>query len=407
MDKTQFKFTLARLKALPATGNRYIVRDTEIPGLQCRVSPTGERSLSIYKRPRGKPNPVRVKIHNTGSIAAIQSEALANISDLASGINPNERDKIEAILNVTLQDAFNQFEASKNLAKNTIKKYKRVMANMDAWKNRPLQDITRTMVLERFNKLEERGPSVAREMGQLLSAVWNFQNDLTDNDDFGRSPTIILNKQKKQWAKAGTRNRKIPTDKLPEWVDAVRSLPNMRGDGKRMAAYLEFLLLTGLRRREASRLKWDDVNMKAGYFIVRQTKNKRDHCLPITRRTKQLLRLMRDNGEFVYGVNDPQRAIKRVRNVCGVEFTSHDLRRTFTTLADHSGAGGYAIKGVLNHAAGNDVTGAHYAAYKPLDSTGNVDLSEVKSMRESLQKIEDYILSQAKAHRDNVLEVVK
>ena len=85
MDKAQFKFTLARLKALPATGNRYVVRDTEIPGLQCRVSPTGERSISIYKRPRSRPNPVRVKIHNTSSIAAIQSEAIAVISDLASG----------------------------------------------------------------------------------------------------------------------------------------------------------------------------------------------------------------------------------------------------------------------------------------------------------------------------------
>ena len=76
-------------------------------------------------------------------------------------------------------------------------------------------------------------------------------------------------------------------------------------------------------------------------------------------------------------------------------------------MADHSGAGQYSIKGALNHSSGGDVTGQYYAAYKPLDDSGNVNLDEVQAMGVSLQKIENYILSQAKAHRDNVLEVVK
>ena len=407
MDTDKFKFTIARLKGLPATGDRNRVHDNEIPNLQCRVSANGERTLSIYRRPKGQVNPVRIKIHSTGSMAKIRAEAETINAELASGINPNERIREEAALEITLQVAFDQYVASKSLATGTLKSYQKALDRMDDWKQKPLRDITKLMVLERYNKLASDSHTAAMKMPQVLRAVWNFTNDLTDDDAFGRAPTIILNKQKKQWSRTTTRNRKITADKLPAWLDAVRALPSQQGDGKRMAAYLEFLLLTGLRRREAGYLRWEDVDMKHGHFIVRATKNHSDHCLPITRHTRQLLNSMRDNGELVFGVEEPKKAINRVTKACGVQFSCHDLRRSFATLADHSGAGSYAIKGILNHASGNDVTGQHYAGYRPLDDSSNVNLDEVRAMRESLQKIEDYILSKAKAHRDNVLEVVK
>ena len=398
---SKIKFTLARLKALPATGDRYTVLDTEIPGLQCRVSPTGDKSFSIYKRPKGQHNPVRVKIHNISTIAAIKAEAQAINIDLASGVDPNKKARTEAILSITLEEAHQQYIASKQLAKGTVDIYKRAVDDMDEWRHKPLRDITRLMVLERYNKLIQRNPTAGRRMGMALSALWTLQDDLTDNGDFGQSPTVILNKQVEKWWKGGVRNRKISADALPAWLAAVRGLDSDYRE------YLEVLLLTGLRKGEAAGLMWKDVNLKAGYFIVRKTKNGTDHCLPITRRTRQILNSMRGNGKLVFDAHDPRMAIKQVTKECGVEFSPHDLRRTFTGLGDKSGAGSYAVKGALNHSPGKDVTAAHYAAYKPLDGAGNVDMDEVNAMREPLQKIEDYILSKAKAHRDNVLEVVK
>ena len=407
MATQKFKFTLARLKALPVTGKTFTVKDTETPHLQCRVSAAGKRMFEIYRRPAGKTNPVRVKIRNTATIKQIRAEAEAINAEMSAGINPNERAAIDAALEITLQAAFDQYIKSKQLAPGTVKGYQTALDRMGGWKEKPLRNITKVMVLDLYNELAEKSHTTAMRIPQVLRAVWNFQNDLTDDDAFGRPPTIILNKQKRQWSRTTTRNRKITADQLPAWLEAVRALPRQQGDGKRMAAYLEFLLLTGLRRREAGYLCWADVDMKRGYFIVRATKNHSDHCLPITRRTRQLLHAMRDNGALVFGVEEPKKAINRVTAACDVQFSCHDLRRSFATLADYSGAGSYAIKGVLNHAAGNDVTGAHYVGYKPLDDSGNVDLPEVQAMGKSLQKIEDYILQQAKAYRDNVLEVVK
>ena len=47
MATNNFKFTLARLKDLPSTGERYTIKDSENPHLQCRVSATGKRTLQI------------------------------------------------------------------------------------------------------------------------------------------------------------------------------------------------------------------------------------------------------------------------------------------------------------------------------------------------------------------------
>jgi site-specific recombinase XerD len=223
----------------------------------------------------------------------IRTEADAINAQLSSGINPNEQKKIDEALAITLQDAFDNYKDAKNLADKTITSYDAALDKMQTWSNgkaikdwkdEPMRNISKQMVLDLYNRINKDSHSTAMKIAQVIRAVWNFTNDLTDNDAFGRSPTIILNKQKKKWSKTTTRNRKITNDDLPDWIKSVRNLPsNKVGEGKRMAAYLEFLLLTGLRRSEAAYLLWEDVNLKDGYFIVRNTKNHSDHCLPIVK----------------------------------------------------------------------------------------------------------------------------
>ena len=57
----------------------------------------------------------------------------------------------------------------------------------------------------------------------------------------------------------------------------------------------------------------------------------------------------------------------------------------YTTLADLSGAGQYAIKAITNHANTNDVTGLHYASY-----------DDPRDLLAPMQKIEDHILGLAR-----------
>jgi hypothetical protein len=50
---------------------------------------------------------------------------------------------------------------------------------------------------------------------------------------------------------------------------------------------------------------------------------------------------------------------RRVAKASGVAFTLHDLRRTFITIAESLGTPPYALKRLLNHRVGDDVTGGY------------------------------------------------
>ena len=72
-------------------------------------------------------------------------------------------------------------------------------------------------------------------------------------------------------------------------------------------------------------------------------------------------------------------ALEEVARRSGVPFCVHDLRRTFATIADSLDIPGYAVKALLNHKGGSDVTAGYVVA-------------STERLREPMQKICDYVL---------------
>jgi hypothetical protein len=60
----------------------------------------------------------------------------------------------------------------------------------------------------------------------------------------------------------------------------------------------------------------------------------------------------------------------------------HDLRRSFVTIAESLDIGVYAVKTLVNHKEGNDVT------------SGYIQMN-TERLRDPMQKITDFILSSA------------
>ena len=56
---------------------------------------------------------------------------------------------------------------------------------------------------------------------------------------------------------------------------------------------------------------------------------------------------------------ETKRFLTRVAERSGVKFTLHDLRRTFITIAESLDIPHYALKRLLNHRVGGDVTGGY------------------------------------------------
>ncbi len=424
-----FKFTQARLDALPCESSRYEVRDTKQPGLICRVSPAGSkypqgrRVLQVYGRAKGITAPIRVTICEVGELpldalkgqASVRGRVDEILAQLRAGENPNEtarqlraekeiQDQADDLAGVTLGQAYQAYLTTKTLRPRTIEGYQLIIdRDLADWKNKPLREITGAMAVTRHAEISRASHSVAMRAMQVLRAVHKFASEFygADEDElpFGRCPVDKVNRVQRKWSRSDARTRKLGTDDVRPWLEAVRRLPidQPQGDPERMAAYLELLLLTGLRRREAGFMLWSDVDFKRGTIKVRATKNGRDHTLPMTARVREILEARKQarapGDAFVIGTAEVRKQLVRIEKATGLTVTPHDLRRSWASFAERAGIGGYAIKAALNHATTGDVTGTNYVQL------------DTEDLRPLMQKVEDYILRLAEPPACNVVEL--
>jgi integrase len=103
-------------------------------------------------------------------------------------------------------------------------------------------------------------------------------------------------------------------------------------------------------------MQWSDVFFKEKYFVIRNTKNGRDHIMPMTKRIKSILIGLKNDSEWVFASPvDPSKpasmakVIERASEEAQIKFTAHDLRRTVATLLADRGFSEDRISVVLNH----------------------------------------------------------
>ena len=77
-------------------------------------------------------------------------------------------------------------------------------------------------------------------------------------------------------------------------------------------------------------------------------------------------------------LGDPRKYLMQSRKTLGQDWTWHDLRRTFATIAERLDVSHYALKRLLNHSGSNDVT-AGYLMFDP------------ERLRQPIQQISDEI----------------
>ena len=131
-----------------------------------------------------------------------------------------------------------------------------------------------------------------------------------------------------------------------------------------------FLLYTGFRRREATTLRWDNVDL--GKKVIRlaaaTTKSKRTLELPMSDLVYELLVRRREVGDagWVFPANsrsghveEPRHYLEQVARATGIEVSVHDLRRTFVSVAESTEMSVYALKALVNHSLGGDVTAGY------------------------------------------------
>ncbi len=265
----------------PSKGQKFYW-DTELKGFGMRALPSGLMFV-VQRDISGKT--VRQVIGRYGELTQSQArtKAAAALAELRDGININQYKKESQAKQVTLATAYDTFKDSKSLRSRTIETYDGTIRRcLSDWLDKPLANITRDMIQNRHKELSEtpgvRGDrkAVANSAMRILRKIFNFAavkyRDVDAKSLFPENPVKVLT-QFDAWNEIPHRQDVIHAEDLAAWYQAVMQLENTT-----IRDYLLILLFTGLRRTEAMKLKWANVDLKKAKTLTipaSDTKTKR------------------------------------------------------------------------------------------------------------------------------------
>jgi integrase len=357
--------TIERLPAPDPSGKQKLHWDSDLKGFGVLCSGVTNARTYIVQRtlPDGRTRRVTVAAVNEMALAAARQNAADMLVELRRGKDPKVR---SATLQSTL-DAYLKKKADR-LSTTSIDNYRSMVErHLTDWLNKPLSFITRQQVEERHAAIAKeisasgkgKGETSANAAMRTLRLLWNFAAKADD--------TLPANpvKLRGDWFAEKRRERIVEEDELPRFYQAVLALPNPVARD-----YLLFIMFTGLRRREAAMLKWDHVDFDK--LVIRipaeNTKARRKLDLPMSDYVHELLVARRSVGKETSGfvfpshgkktgyIAEPKFPLDAVAAICGVQVSVHDLRRTFITIAEEAEISPMALKALVNHALGSDVT---------------------------------------------------
>lgn len=384
-------------------GKQAFYYDTELKGFGLRV---GSKTKAYFVEAKVKKKTVRVSIGKHGVLAPEQARKIAKeqLVMMAQNINPNEVEKENRIKSITLLEVYNDYMAARKSLKPTTKlDYQRCIDGyFKDWQNKPMLDITRDMVEHRHKQLSEKSEARANLSMRFLRALFNFASEYRDSKGhviIADNPVRRLS-AKKVWNRIERRTNHIQPHQLKKWWDAVWTLqatPPKEAEtqfvrsrnAETIRDYLLVILFTGLRREEALTLTWSNIDFDAKTLIVKDTKNRTDHVLPLSdflfdlfsRRKAQSINEWVFEGDGKYGrIIEPRKQMFKVTELSGIQFTSHDLRRTFASIVNMLGdsISYYTVKRLLNH--------------KSADVTAGYIQHDIEKLRGAMQAVTDFIL---------------
>jgi integrase len=384
--------TKTTVERLPIPDKGYQIHwDEKLAGFGVRVTPGGAKSFVFQKRINGKEK--RITIGRFGELTAEQArkEAVKLAGQIATGGDPVAEKAHKKLEGTTLRQAFETYMERRTLKPQTVFDIGRCMKEVyPDWLDKPMVRVTPDRVVKRHRDYGENHSEARANLAmRYLRAIFNFaqaEYATVDGKPIIEGNPVKKLSQTKSWHRVERRDTLINAHELGPWFLAVRAVEN-----DTLRDYLTLMVLAGLRRQEAATLKWADVDLTGKTLTVRDPKNRRDHTIPLSDFLFDMLAARKAGAinDYVFPgggaggyIVEPRKQIAKVADACGITFTPHDLRRTFATVAESLDIPAYAIKALLNHKTGGDVTGG-YIIVTP------------ERLREPMQKITDYVLKAA------------
>ena len=357
----KFNFTKAEIDSLPLpmNGKRDTYQDTKVSGLHLRISSTGIKTFSVFKRIKGG-NPERITLGRYPDMTIDQARRKTMEINLviADGRNPAEaKRKLKSEL--LFGELFEEY-----LERHSKPKKKTWTEDLDKYRNhiekplgkRKLSEIDRAAISLIHSNVTKAGyPIAANRILALISSVfgWAISAGLWENN-----PAIGIRRNKEK-----SRDRFIQSDELPRFFQALSEETNGT-----VRDYILISLLTGARRSNVCSMKWQDINFERAEWRIEATKNDTPQTVTLSPEAIEVLQNRKsDDSEFVFPgsgksghLQEPRKGWERILKSAGIkDLRLHDLRRTLGSWQAKTGASLAIIGKSLNHK--NQNTTAIYA----------------------------------------------
>ncbi|MDE0032477.1 MAG: tyrosine-type recombinase/integrase [Deltaproteobacteria bacterium] len=361
--KSDRKLTKRTIDALAATGKDAVHWDRDLQGFGVRVYSTGRKVFVVQTR--GPQGPKRVTLGRCGQLLAddARKQAAEAIDRIKRGLEPFP-EPVEPELTVAgLAERYMQGHVAVNCRKRTQVNYRYVIEAhiLPELGELSISEVDRSRVAKFHYGLRET-PQAANNAVRILSRMFSMA-EAWELAPPGRNP-----------CRAVRRYREVRRERFltpGEYREVGRVLKEAEANGSvspPAAAALRLLMLTGCRKNEIVRLRWDDVDRVARELRLSETKTG-PRSVPLTPAVEAVLDRIPRNGDnpwVIAGKKGGAHMVNvdavwiRLRAKAGLEDVRiHDLRHSWASRALALGESLSMIGKLMGH--GQVATTARYA----------------------------------------------
>jgi len=376
MTSDRFNFTKASIEALPLppAGERTTYHDQHTAGLQLRVTSSGRKTFSLYKRAKGgQPERVTIGSFNDGvTVEQARTKALKLKSAMIEGVSPTMALRA-ARAELTFGEAFDMYIRDHatptglksidrmrgdferylgSMPPNAKKKHGKERVKSPGsvnWQDRKLSTITQRDIKDlRASLVKECGSAAANHALKLVRVVFN---KVCEWGEFkGENPALNPG-----LLKIASKDRFLQKQELPLLFEALEKTTNTN-----IRDFILLSILTGARRSNVLSMRWSDIDLDRAEWRIPDTKNGEPVIIQLSHQAIQTLTtraaIVSATGWVFPGTGktghmmSPKKGVSTILKTAKIEkLTIHDLRRTLGSWQAITGASLPIIGKSLGH----------------------------------------------------------
>ena len=346
-----------------------------VPMVRVRVGATGKLGFSMMTRVAGKVKRIKLDVQD-----------LSKSGVMGAMVEAQGHAEIEAdVGEVNLQSVGRQVIDTSDIKEGTRRNYENNLERLVEFMGTRLTGNAGELLAAHKEIGDKYGPVSANNALKFYRRVLNFANAAYNTKiEWPTKKLGVL----KLWNAEKPRERRAEFKDLPAIWEASNHFPDPWG------RLTKWYLLTGMRNTEPFKgeVQGDD-------FVIEDTKNNTTHRVPMTG-------LMREIYGEGFGVKNGRHITEHLEDATmgALHLSPHDLRRTFSAVANHAGVPDYTISMLMNHKK-TDITGRYVGRNRDTMELGLLKVEE--ALEELVRAPVDEFSPEEQAQRERNLKAAR